>query len=164
MIVIDGTSLWALFRKVSGSAIQHAIDKSDVPMIFITQQTLLEATQNYFEEHGEQGKAHLEQRMEEADITLVPSIKARTAAALAAFEHYGEGRRPGSSLTLGDCAAYTRAKSLGADLVSERLSAYEIIGLEWMTMEYKLIERDKRLRRLAIEIPAKLRSNWHNDW
>lgn len=162
MIVIDRTSFWALINNAPSSAIQRAINESDAAFIFIAQQTFQEATQANIEERGQAGIAALEQQMEELEITVVPSIRERTAATRTAFERYGEGRCPGSSLTLGDCAAYTRAKTLGADLVSERLEAYEIMGLEWMTIEYILAERDKRLARQPSEIRARMRAIWRD--
>lgn len=147
MIVIDRTSFRALLDGVVESAIQRAIDENDVPMVYMAQQTFDEIKDGRFGIRDQDELTALLEQLGQADVTIVPSIKVRLAAAQAVFEQHGH--RAEVELTRGDCAAYALAKSLRADLVSERLSAYQVIGLEWMTEEFKLAERDERFRRLV---------------
>ena len=128
MIVVDRTAFLALMNKVRDSAIQRAINDSDVPMIYLAYETGLEVWLDYVAEHGLDGLPHLLRLIDEADLTLVPQTTARSAAAKAIFKMVGAGSHPKSSLTLGDCAAYSLALGLSADLVTET-SAFDIVGL-----------------------------------
>lgn len=147
MIVIDRTSFRALLAGGVDSSIQRAIDQSDVPMIYLAQQSFDEINLAHFVAANQEELTALLERLERVDVTLVPAIKVRRAATTAVFDR--QGSRTDAPLTLGDCAAYALAKALRADLVSERLSAYEIVGLEWMTEEFQRAEREERFARLV---------------
>lgn len=147
MIVIDRTSFRALLAGSVDSSIQRAIDQSDVPMIYLAQQSFDEINLAHFVAANQDELTALLERLERVDVTLVPAIKVRRAAAKAVFDQHGH--ESDDALTLGDCAAYALAKALRADLVSERLSAYEVVGLEWMTEEFQRAEREERFARLV---------------
>jgi len=119
MIVVDRTSFMALADKVADSAIQRAIDDSDVPFIYMAYETGLEAGLTSIGTYRIEGPPHLVQRIEETELVVLSRTTARSAAARAMFEQFGVGHHPTSRLTLGDCAAYTLALGLSADLVCE---------------------------------------------
>lgn len=123
MVVIDGTSFIALVHNIAGSAIQRVvqrgIDEGDEPFLLIAAETEREATEGYVADHGPAGLARLKQRMEETELTVLPWMTCRKAQAYAVFEQYGQGRLPGTFLTLGDCATVALAKRIQADLICE---------------------------------------------
>ncbi|MBX9683025.1 MAG: type II toxin-antitoxin system VapC family toxin [Hyphomicrobium sp.] len=119
MIVIDRTSFMALVDKVADSAIQRAIDDGDVPSIYMAYETGLKAGLTNIGLHKIGGPAHLLQRIEETELMVLPRATVHSASARAMFEQFGVGHHPTSRLTLGDCAAFTRALALSADLVCE---------------------------------------------
>lgn len=131
MIVVDRTSFEALINKVPDSAIRRAIDGSedgDETMIFLAYETGLEFWLDYVAEHGIAGLPHLLRRIAATDFTMMPPTTYHSAAAQAIFELIGAGHHPTSRLTLGDCAAYSRALAISANLVSET-SKYSTAGL-----------------------------------
>lgn len=128
MIVVDRTSFLALLNNVSDSAILRAIDDSDAPMIYLAYETGLEVWLDIVGEHGITGLPGFLRSISAIDLTMVPQTRARSAAAQAIFELVGIGHHPTSRLTLGDCAAYSLALGLSADLVSET-SKFDQLGL-----------------------------------
>jgi uncharacterized protein with PIN domain len=132
MIVVDRTSFMALADKVADSAIQRAIDDSDVPFIYMAYETGLEAGLTSIGIDRIEGPPHLLQRIEETELTVLSRTTARSAAARAMFEQFGVGHHPTSRLTLGDCAAFTLAVGMSGDLVCETSE------LRSMTVIYRL--------------------------
>jgi uncharacterized protein with PIN domain len=119
MIMVDRTSFMALVDKVPGSAIQRAIDDSDMPSLHMAYETGLEVGLTFIGTDKIKGPPHLLQRIEETELSVLPRVAAFSVAAQAMFEQFGAGHHPTLRLTLGDCAAFTRALALTADLVCE---------------------------------------------
>jgi len=119
MIMVDRTSFMALVDKVPGSAIQRAIDDGDWPSLHMAYETGLEVGLTAIGVHEIEGPPHLLRRIEEVELLVLPGGGVHSAAARAMFEQFGAGHHPTSRLTLGDCAAFTRALALTADLVCE---------------------------------------------
>ena len=146
MIVVDRTSFMALVDKVEGSAIQRAIDDSDMPFLHMAYETGLEVGLTFIGIDKIEGPPHLLQRIEETEISVLPGGGVYSAAARAMFEQFGAGHHPTSRLTLGDCAAFTHALALTADLVCEasQLRAMAIIYRRCSTWYLKSDRRPPR--------------------
>ena len=128
MIVVDRTSFEALVNKEPDSAIQRALDDSDDGMVCMAYETGLEFWLEYVAEHGIEGLPHLLRCIDQTDLLMLPPSTYHSAAAQAIFKMIGAGHHPTSQLTLGDCAAYSRALASSSYLVCET-SKYATAGL-----------------------------------
>lgn len=118
MIVIDGSAFLALVNNVADSAIAREL-KTSGGDIYMAHTTGLETTFRFLGESGVEGIHRVQTTIRDIGLIVVPTTEEIKLASLAAFERFGEGKHPLSHLTIGDCAAYALAASLGARLISE---------------------------------------------
>lgn len=126
MIVVDGSSFLALVRGADDSVIARARQSYGGPL-YMAHTTGLETTFGFIGENGIESIRLIQHTIKETKLFVVPTTEDIRLASLAAFEAYGAGRHPQSTLSIGDCAAYVLAQSMGARLVSES-DRFDIIG------------------------------------
>ncbi len=117
MIVIDKNSFLALVNNDADSTIMRHVRGSSAK-VFVAKSISVEATLHCIGADGLESIRRVTGRIKETGLNVVLALDDLDAAAVDAYDRFGEGNHPASRLTMSDCVAYALAKSLGAKLVS----------------------------------------------
>ena len=119
MIFIDTSAVIAILREEPDASVLTAKIQAERDRI-CAPHVILEASMRLSTLSGLApiaADAEVTRALHAASVAIVPITEEVAHAAVAAFEHYGKGRRNRAGLNFGDCLSYACAKVHGARLL-----------------------------------------------